>query len=68
MANLTDESLMPFGIHKDKKLEDVPADYLLWLYKDNKCGKSGLKEYIEENMDFLELEAKQNNRNNFNKD
>ena len=57
---MNDESLMPFGIHKDKKLEDVPADYLLWLHKENKCGKSGLKEYIEENMDFLELVVNMN--------
>lgn len=28
---LDDNYIMPFGKYKDVKLEDVPADYLLWL-------------------------------------
>jgi hypothetical protein len=27
---LNDKSLMPFGKHKGKAMEDVPAGYLLW--------------------------------------
>lgn len=34
---LTDESKMPYGVHKDKNMADVPASYLLWLYENNKC-------------------------------
>lgn len=22
---------MPFGVHKGKRLDDIPSDYLLWL-------------------------------------
>lgn len=28
---MTDQDLMPFGKYKYRKMEDVPADYLLWL-------------------------------------
>ena len=53
---MTDKSIMPFGKHKGKQLDQVPADYLMWLYENNKV--SGLlKEYIEDNLDVLEKEA-----------
>ncbi len=26
--------LMPFGLHKDKKIEDIPFDYIWWLYHE----------------------------------
>jgi len=52
---MKDDSIMPFGIHKGKKLANVPASYLLWLYDTNKAhGK--LKEYIIQNMDVLKQE------------
>jgi hypothetical protein len=35
----TDASIMPFGKHSGTRLEDVPAQYLLWLW-DN-----GVHEY-----------------------
>lgn len=48
----TDESIMPFGIHKDKKkLKDVPDQYLLWLYNNDRMGK--LKPYITENIQAI---------------
>lgn len=53
---LTDESPMPFGIHKDEKMANVPAKYLLWLYENNKC-TSQVKDYIVENLDVIKLEA-----------
>lgn len=55
---LTDESPMPFGMHKEKgfKMIDVPAKYLLWLYDNNKC-TSQVKDYIVENLDVIKLEA-----------
>lgn len=34
MSALTDDSLMPFGKHKGKRLDQVPASYLLWLWDD----------------------------------
>ncbi|WP_262246971.1 putative quorum-sensing-regulated virulence factor [Parapedobacter soli] len=54
---MSDASLMPFGIHKGKRLIDVPAKYLIWLYEENKC-HGPLKDYIEDNMDALKKEIK----------
>jgi len=61
MNDLTDQSLMPFGDHRNRKMEDVPADYLLWLYdsmrKDANATISGARlavfNYIEENYSAL---------------
>lgn len=47
-----DKSIMPFGKHKGKHLDQVPAAYLLWLFDNNKCGKR-LRAYIHKNMNLL---------------
>lgn len=44
-----DNTIMPFGIYKGKKLVDIPDDYLVWLYNNNKTNPP-LKKYIEENL------------------
>ena len=49
---------MPFGKHKGKDLEDVPADYLLYIYDNNMCSEP-IREYIEDNLDVLKHELKQ---------
>lgn len=55
---LTDQSPMPFGTHKDKKMEDVPADYLLWLWDNGAHGVLGpVHDYIRENFSALETEC-----------
>lgn len=51
-----DTSIMPFGKYKGEKLANVPASYLLWLHKENKCFGE-LKKYIEDNMDGLKQES-----------
>lgn len=56
MPQFTDESLMPFGQHKGKKLVDVPAKDLIWLYENEKSGK--ITEYIKENLEVLKVQAK----------
>jgi len=56
MEKLTDTSTIWFGKHKGKKLENVPADYLIWLFDNNKCPNS-LRQYIIENRDVLDKEA-----------
>lgn len=56
---LTDESLMPWGKYKGTKMAYVPADYLMWLYDNNKCSGE-VKAYIEDNMDVIEVEIKRN--------
>jgi uncharacterized protein (DUF3820 family) len=54
-TKLTDESIMPWGIHKGKKMANVPASYLLWLYNNDKCF-GNVKFYIKENLDVLTKE------------
>jgi uncharacterized protein (DUF3820 family) len=62
---MDDNSLMPFGVHKDKKMQDVPSYYLLWLWEQGQQGSGSgitnkeLKAYIEDNLDALKMEAKQ---------
>lgn len=54
---LNDESLMPFGKYKGEKMANVPASYLMWIYDNNKCSAE-VKEYINDNMDVLKQEIK----------
>lgn len=56
---MTDTSLMPFGKYRGNKLANVPANYLIWLYDNNKVGGE-LKKYIEDNRALLDLEATPN--------
>lgn len=61
MVHFDENSKMPFGQYFGQKLANVPAGYLLWLLKENKCYGS-LKEYIEKNKDWLEREDKLNRK------
>lgn len=56
---MTDQSLMPFGKHKDEKLGDVPGGYLLWAYneKDLMDRYPGLYLYIKSNMRIISQDA-----------
>lgn len=58
---MTDTSIMPFGIHKGKALANVPAKYLLFLYKEGKCFGE-LRAYIESNMAVLRMEVEKEKR------
>lgn len=58
---LTDTSLMPWGKWKGHKMANVPPEYLIWLLDNEKCSGQ-VKAYIEENKSFLELEIKQNRK------
>lgn len=48
---------MPWGKHKNEKMVNVPAAYLLWLHEQGKCS-GDVKKYIEDNMDVLKSEIK----------
>ena len=52
---MDDNTPMPFGIHKGKKLANVPADYLIWLYRQKTI--IGLMQYIEDNEESLIKES-----------
>lgn len=50
---------MPFGKHKDKPMQDVPADYLHWLWSNGLKGKqTPVANYIRANLDALKMEHK----------
>lgn len=54
----TDETVMPWGAHKGKKLKDLDASYLLWLLEQRWIRDwPGLHAYLKKNEDLL-LEEK----------
>ena len=60
---LEDNSPMPFGKHKNKPMEEVPASYLLWLWDEldqdkilNKHQKA-VQDYVKDNWDVLNKEV-----------
>jgi len=58
---ITDNSSMPFGKYQGQKMVNIPADYLLWIYDNNKCTAEVAK-YITENMDVLKAEINLKNK------
>ena len=57
MNPLTDTDPMPFGLHRGKPMQDVPARYLLWLRDQGGCHHLAVNAYIFENLDALEKEC-----------
>lgn len=61
---INDDYIFPFGQHKGKKIVNVPASYLLWLFDQPDFRKSTVNHnkeiywYIKENQTLLEKEAK----------
>lgn len=53
---MNDNTLMPWGKYKGKKLANIPAQYFLWLL-DKGIKDAGLKAYILDNLDGLRQEA-----------
>jgi uncharacterized protein (DUF3820 family) len=54
--SFNDQTPMPWGKYKGTALANVPAEYLIWLYDNNKAyGK--LLFYIHRNMDVLHADA-----------
>lgn len=58
---MTDNSLMPFGKYKGQKMANVPSDYLLWIFENNKCTPEVAK-YIAENLDVIKAEINLQNK------
>lgn len=54
---LNDNSIMPWGMHKGKKMANVPAKYLLYLLQ-NGCSDPYVRAYIVENVEALQAEIK----------
>lgn len=49
--------IMPFGRYKGKKMEDIPADYLLHINEKLTWLHGKPKDYILENLAALEKEV-----------
>lgn len=50
---------MPFGKHKNKPMQDVPASYLHYLWSNGLSDeKSPVANYIRQNLDALKREHK----------
>ncbi|MCL2651969.1 MAG: DUF3820 family protein [Candidatus Azobacteroides sp.] len=62
MSKITDSSQMPFGKYQGMAMINVPADYLMWLYDNNKCN-SEVRVYIVENLDVLKKEINDKQKN-----
>ncbi len=58
IAEMTDNSLMPFGQHKGKRMGDISAVYLLYIYEKGWVWHEGVKKYIADNMQGLKQEVK----------
>jgi len=56
---MTGDDEMPFGKHKGEKLDDVPAEYLLWLWEQEwtKTKWRSLFAYLEDCKEALEQEV-----------
>jgi len=49
---------MPWGKYKGKAMINVPADYLMWLYRENKVSEEVL-DYINDNWMVLLKEVQE---------
>lgn len=54
---MNDDSIMPWGKWKGRQMADVPADYLLWLYENNKASGEVLQ-YIKDNLEVIKHQVK----------
>lgn len=50
------DKTMPFGVHKGKKFQDVPKDYLLYVHEQMEPF-GDLKSYIEDNLKDIQTEG-----------
>ncbi len=56
-VEINDNTIMPFGRYKNKKrLHQVPATYLLWLYNRG-CWHEGIRKYIIANLAAIQQAA-----------
>lgn len=55
---IDDNYILTFGMHKGKKLANVPASWLVWLHDQNDNPGNPLWDYIHEQIDDLRVEAK----------
>lgn len=54
---VNDQTVMWYGAHKGTRVGKLPADYLIWLFDNNKCPPN-LRAYIKANMDVLQIQVR----------
>jgi uncharacterized protein (DUF3820 family) len=52
----TDSTPLPFGRHKGKAMQEVPAEYLVWCLENIPNLDVGIKDYINANMQGIRQE------------
>lgn len=57
-GELGDNDPMPIGKHKGTIMEKVPAKYLLYMYENYEDLHTGVKKYIEKNLDVIKQQTK----------
>lgn len=56
----SDETIMPYGEHKGKRLIDVPDDYLLFIHNNSIFKKDfKLHNYISDNLDSINMDKEE---------
>ena len=55
IEELDDDSLMPWGKHEGKRMEDVPDKYLKWIYWKGQID-APVKLYVEEYLHYFETD------------
>ena len=58
---ITDNSVMPFGKYAGQKMANVPPEYLLWIFENNKCSAEVAK-YIADNLEVIKSEINYKNK------
>ena len=61
MEKLNDFSKMPWGMHKGTAMQDVSAEYLLFMYENGKLPED-VSDYITENLDTLRRQRDYNKK------
>lgn len=64
LSALTDDSIMPFGEHKGKKLRDVPDNYLFWWFNEKDAARHSpyLYDYCEARLESYDPVADESDR------
>ena len=52
---------MPWGMHKGTAMQDVSAEYLLFMYENGKLPED-VSDYITENLDTLRRQREYNKK------
>lgn len=64
----TDQTVMPWGVHKGKRLADLDASYLLWLWEQPWIKDwPGLHAYLKKNEDLL-MDERRESSNSYDDD